>query len=262
MGSPQENQSRVVLVRDRSAVDDAHKINTNIVANMIDAAVKALVETDDSRDAWRYFVKADDHVGIKYTKCSWMRVHTDMSLVDSIKSRLLDIGLTKDKIEAKDAGMNVKTCSALINVPSVKVHSLTGIAASIKNYINFVSNPSDYHLDLSGKLGEIWQRAEIKDKTRLIIVDALRPYFGPGPQIDPRHRWDYKGILAGTDPVALDTVCLEICQKKRNLFRNEEWTIAPPPIHIKEADTKYHLGTSDRSRINLTKLGWEQDLLI
>ena len=90
----------------------------------------------------------------------------------------------------------------------------------------------------------------------------LRPYFGPGPQINPLHQWDYRGILVGTDPVAIDTVCLSICQKKRNLFKGEEWLITPPPRSIAAADSVYHLGASDPTKIKLTRLGWEKEQLI
>jgi uncharacterized protein (DUF362 family) len=158
--------------------------------------------------------------------------------------------------------MPLEACTALINVPAIKVHSLTGIAASIKNYINFTGKENSYHFQGSVKLGEAWKMPRVKGKTRLIIVDALRPYFGPGPQINPLHRWDYKGILVGTDPVAIDTVCLRICQMKRNLFKGEEWPISPPPKSIAAADKKYKLGTSDPSKIKLMKLGWLKDVLI
>jgi len=45
---------------------------------------------------------------------------------------------------------------------------------------------------------------------RLIVVDALRPLANGGPQVDPRYLWDYQGLLVGTDPVAVDTIGLEI----------------------------------------------------
>ncbi len=145
-------------------------------------------------------------------------------------------------------------------MPSVKVHSLTGIAASLKNYINFTSNPSAYHYDGSDKLGEVWLK--VKNKTRLIVVDFLRPYFGPGPQINPVYRWNYNGILVGTDPVAIDTVCLKICQEKRNQFKGEEWLITPPPKSISRADKKYDLGTSDPMKIQVIRYGWEKGVMI
>jgi len=169
--------------------------------------------------------------------------------------------VAKDRIFAQDGGLPAARCTVLINVPSVKVHTLTGIAVSLKNSINFSPQPSKYHAP-STNLGEIYLLPDVKGKTRLVIVDLLRPYFGPGPQINPLYRWNYRGIIVSSDPVAADTVCLKICQAKRNLFKGEEWPIAPPPDNIVAADRTYHLGTSDPAKIKLVRPGWEKDILI
>ena len=254
--------SRVVLVRNEAAVDEAHRIDSGLVAQMIDTAVQTLSGEQDPMKAWGAYIRPEDTVGVKYTHCGWMRVHTEDAVVEAIVKRLSSLGIPKNRVHAGDGGIPLDKCTALINVPSIKVHAHTGIAVSIKNYINFGSNLSQYHSEGSSRLGEIWLKPEVKGKTRLVIVDALRPYFGPGPQINPLHRWDYKGILAGTDPVSLDTICLRICQAKRNLFRKEEWLITPPPKSIDAADTKYRLGTSDPVKIKLIRLGWEKEMLV
>jgi len=54
-----------------------------------------------------------------------------------------------------------------------------------------------------------------------------------------------------TDPVAVDTVCLNILQEKRNEFKGREWFINPPAKHIFVADKKYGLGNSDLDKIEL-----------
>jgi len=254
--------SEVVLIRHEAAVDAGHQVNSVVVAEMLDTAMKTFTGEGDIAKAWQHYFHPQDRVGIKYTRCSWHRIHVNQAVLDAITDRLITIGVARDRVVANDFGIPVKDCTALINVPTVKVHALTGIAVSIKNYINFTGHRSSYHFDGSSKLAETWLLPEVKGKTRLIVVDILRPYFGPGPQINPLHQWDYKGILVGTDPVAVDTVCLNICQKKRNLFKGEEWLISPPPRSIAAADSVYHLGTSDPTRIKLTRLGWEKDLLI
>jgi len=254
--------SQVVLVRHEAAVDAGHQVNSVVVAEMLDTAIKAFTGEGDMAKAWQRFFRPQDKVGIKYTRCSWHRIHVNQAVLDAITDRLIASGVPRNQVTANDFGLPVKECTALINVPSVKVHSLTGIAVSIKNYINFAKIRMFYHNNGSVKLPETWLLPEVKGKTRLIVVDMLRPYFGPGPQINPLHQWDYKGILVGTDPVAVDTVCLSICQKKRNLFKGEEWLISPPPRSLAAADTVYHLGTSDPSKIKLTRLGWDNEPLI
>ena len=171
-------------------------------------------------------------------------------------------GLPGKRIHVADYGLPVDKCTALINVTSIKAHIQVGIAAVLKNYINFTSSPSSYHKGGSVNLGEAWHLPETKGKTRLIVVDALRPYFGPGPRPNPVHRWNYNGILVGTDPVAVETVCLSLIQEKRNLFKKESWPVSPPPVCIASADTKYKLGTSNPSKIKLIRLGWEKDRLV
>ena len=254
--------SKVVLVRNEAAVEKRHNVNSKIVAEMIDSALKIVADEKDILKAWGRYINEDDIVGVKFSRCSWMRIPTEQAVIDAIVQRIRDLGVSKRRIYAKDYDMPFKKCTALINVPSVKVHALTGIAASIKNYINFTGKESTYHFNGSSKLGEVWNWPSIKGKTRLIIADALRPYFGPGPQINPMHRWDYNGILVGIDPVAVDTVLLRICQEKRNLFKGEVWPITPPARSVVEADTQYRLGTSNPSKIRLIRVGWRKDILV
>jgi len=228
---------------------------------MIDTALREFSGEADTAKAWAKYVRADDTVGVKFSRCDWMKVHTDQAVIDAVVKRVGEAGVAKERIFAQDGGLPFAKCTALINVPPVKVHTLTGIAVSMKNYINFSPAPSKYHAP-STNLGEIFLLPEVKGKTRLIIVDLLRPYFGPGPQVNPLHRWNYHGVMVGTDPVAVESVCLNICQAKRNLFKGEPWPITPPPDFIAAADKTYKLGTSDPARIKLIRLGWDKDILV
>jgi len=254
-------QSVVVLLRNEKAVGPGDKVDAAVVQEMIDTALTEFSGEADTAKAWAKYVHADDTVGVKFSRCDWMKVHTDQAVIDAVVKRVGEAGVAKERIFAQDGGLPFAKCTALINVPPVKVHTLTGIAVSMKNYINFSPAPSKYHAP-STNLGEIFLLPEVKGKTRLIIVDLLRPYFGPGPQVNPLHRWNYHGVMVGTDPVAVESVCLNICQAKRNLFKGEPWPITPPPDFIAAADKTYKLGTSDPARIKLVRLGWDKDILV
>jgi hypothetical protein len=41
-----------------------------------------------------------------------------------------------------------------------------------------------------------------------------------------------------------------------------EWLITPPPRSLATADSVYHLGTSDPTKIKLTRLWWEKEMFI
>jgi hypothetical protein len=254
-------QSTIVLIRNEKAIGAGDKIDAAVVQEMIDTALKEFCGEADIAKAWAKYIKPEDTVGVKFTRCGYMRVHTEQPVIDAIVKRVGEAGVAKDRIFAQDGGLPVAKCTALINVPTIKVHTLTGIAVSLKNYINFSPQPSKYHAP-STNLSEIYLQPEVKGKTRLIIVDMLRPYFGPGPQINPLHRWNYYGIMIGTDPVAIDSTCLKLCQIKRKLFKGEEWPITPPPDSIFAADKTFKLGTSDLTQIKVIKLGWDKDILI
>ena len=254
--------STVVLIRDASAVNGNNEINAQVVAGMFDAAVKAYGNEVGMTDLFRTLIRPEDTVGIKYSRCQWHGVPTEKAVVDAVLAGVSGTGLADNRIHAADYGLPAHKCTALINVTSMKGHMQTGIAASLKNYINFASSPSSYHVDGNVNLGEVWHLPEVKGKTRLVVLDALRPYFGPGPRPNPVHRWNYGGILVGTDPVAVDTVCLALMQKKRDLFKKEHWPISPPPVSVAFADTRHKLGISDPSKIKLIRLGWEKDRLV
>ncbi len=254
--------SKLVLVRHQNAVDKDGNVNSSVVKQMLAQAMKSFAGKKNVNESWQQFFKTSDKVGLKISRCQWMRIPTEQALVDAIEAGLQAIKIPEKQITSADYNLAFNTCSALINAASVKVHTQTGIAAAIKNYINFSGKESSYHLDGSANLGEIWNLPDVKGKTRLVIADLLSPYFGPGPQINPVHRWHYNGILIGTDPVAVDTVCLAICQKKRDLFKKEPWPISPPALFLKDAATKYKLGTNNPVKIHVTFLGWEKERLI
>ena len=126
----------------------------------------------------------------------------------------------------------------------------------------FSGQPRRYHDENSAMLGEIWHRPEVKGKTRLILVDALYPLCDKGPQPDPRYKWKYNGLIAGTDPVAVETVCLEVINKKREEIRGEPWPLSPPPLCVVAADKAYGLGTSNLEQIDIARIGWLDSILL
>jgi hypothetical protein len=252
----------VVLVRDQAALKGDGSAEAEVVRAMVSRGVRALQETEDEKAAWGQLFKASDAVGIKYSRCGWMSVPTRQEVIDAVGAGLQLAGVPKDKLHAEDYGLPAEQCTALVSVTSLKAHPLTGIAASIKNYINFHPKPDSFHHENSSKLGEIWLRPEVKGKTRLVVLDLLTPYFGTGPQIDPRYRADYRGVLVATDPVAADTVALRLCQLMRDRHRRKPWPVTPPPLFLAAADKEYHLGTADPARIKLVRLGWTDHMLV
>lgn len=253
--------SLVTVIRDKNVMDATFKVDSKILQTMLDQTVLQVTGKAMIQEAWAELVKPDDIIGLVPT------THlnpTHPELVEVVKTSLMKkAGISeKNIIMAQGGKRRPRQCTALISMPALKGHWLTGIGTVIKNYIMYSGRPSRYHEEKSAKLGEIWHIPEVKGKTRLVVVDAIHPLCDKGPQSDPRYKWAYNGLIAGTDPVAVETVCLKILTEKRRALRGEPWPISPPPICVKAADKVYGLGTSKMEEIKIAHFGWEEDLLL
>jgi len=252
--------SQVVLVRDQGVLDGQHAANRDILKIMLRNVLTKVTGELDPRLAWRSLVKTDDVIGLVATD-HLNKTHNE--LIDLVRDSLVEAGVPESNIRNGQGGPEkARTCTALIALPALKAHWLTGIGTVLKNYITFSGNPSSYHDANNANLGEIWNMPHVKGKTKLVLVDALRPLCDKGPQVDPRYLWDYKGLIAGRDAVAVETVCLKIILQKRQALRGEPWPLSPPPLCVEMADKKYGLGTSRMEQIQLDRIGWTTDALV
>jgi len=259
-------KAKVVLIRNEGVLGRNEKVQEEILQSMLDEAVKTLLSENEPAQAWRKLFRSSDVVGIKSNE--WYRMPTPKELEDAIKRRLLEVGVPGENIDIDDRGVLqnpiFRKATALINVRPIRTHHWSGVGTCLKNYIMFVPDPSAYHDEGCSNLGKIWTYPIVKGKTRLNILSALQPqFYGRGAHFfDKRYVWPYKGLIVGTDPVAVDAVGAHLLQVKRIAYFSEDRALDVPPIHITAAEKKYHLGVSDLNRIELIKLGWRENLLI
>lgn len=252
--------SLVTLVRDKNAMDADNNVNVQALKNMLDQTLIKLTGRATPKEAWMSLIKPDDKIGLVPTP------HlnpTHPEVTEAVRGSLVEAGFPADRIVEAQGGIEKPAaCTALIGLPGLKAHWLTGIGTVLKLYIMYSGNPRKYHARENAKLGEIWNLPDVKDKTRLVLVDALHPLCDKGPQVDPRYKWAYNGLIASTDPVALEAVGLRIILEKRKSLFGDDWQLSPPPLCIEAADKTYGLGHSDWERIRLETFGWDQDLLL
>jgi uncharacterized protein (DUF362 family) len=122
----------------------------------------------------------------------------------------------------------------LINVPVLKSHFEAGITFALKNHVgsagkdikyrqNLFHNPIDEKNPMHKIMGRGAPIAErialvnaapdIKNKTRLIVGDALFGLYTRGPFGEPE--FVYNGLIVGTDPVAVDHQARLIIENER-----------------------------------------------
>ena len=261
-----EEKVKVILIRDENAIDQQGRINQAIVQKMLDRGVSALLDEENPIQAWKKLIKPTDIVGIKSNV--WFHLPTPEELEMAIQKRVLDVGVPKKNISIDDRGVLdnaiFRSSTALINARPLRTHFWSGVGGCIKNYIMFVSTPWLYHGDACSPLASIWNKPLVKGKTRLNILSLIRTQFwGRGPHyFDRRFVSDYKGLLIGKDPVALDAIGARLLQLQRIAHFGEDRPLDTTPKHIFMADEKYKLGVSDLRRIEVVKIGWMEDSLI
>lgn len=258
--------TKVVLIRDIDVIDRKGRINLDVIQKMLDRAVTALVGGKDPVKAWKLLVRPEDIVGIKSNV--WGLLPTPKEVENALKRRIMDAGVPENNIGIDDRGVlknNIfLNSTALINVRPLRTHHWAGVGGCIKNYIMFTPFPPLYHPDSCADLGKIWKLPIVKNKTRLNVLILLTPLFhGIGPHhFDPTYTWHYKGILVGTDPVALDAVGLRILELKRLNYFGENIPLKPSAKHIAVADMAHKIGTSNLNEIEIVKLGWKEGVMI
>jgi len=261
-----EEKVKVVLVRDENVIGQQGRIDSEILQKMLDQGVSSLVEEENLLQAWKKLIKPTDIVGIKSN--AWNPLPTPKELEAAIEKRVLEVGVPKKNVSIDDRGVLDNRVflfsTALINARPLRTHHWSGIGGCIKNYIMFVSTPWLYHSDACSPLASIWNKPVVKGKTRLNILSLIRTqFYGRGSHFfDRRYVSDYKGLLIGKDPVALDAIGARLLQLQRVAHFGEDRPLDTTPNHIFVADEKYNLGVSDLRRIEVVKLGWMEGVLI
>jgi hypothetical protein len=261
----QAGNSRVVLIRNQDVVGGLNDYDGELIRAMLDEALVALFGLETPSECWAHMVRPDDVVGIKTNV--WPYLPTPPELERAIRRGVLGAGVSEENIAMSDRGVLrddvFRRSTALINTRPMRTHAWSGVGSLIKNYITF-DRPQDYHDDACASLAKLWELPSTKGKTRLNVLVMLNPQFhNIGPHhFDPVYTWPYAGLIVSTDPVAADAVGLRIIQQKRRLVFGEDRPLQPTAHHIALADTEYGLGNAAMEKIELVRLGWQDDSLI
>jgi uncharacterized protein (DUF362 family) len=143
----------------------------------------------------------------------------------------------------------------VINLPILKQHMLSGMTGALKNNFGCINNPSKMHLDKCDPyVAEVNAIPAIRDKQRLVVMDALRPVVENGPSYQPGAGEVANLLLFATDLVAIDTVGLGILEDlrgKRDLPSLDKAGLFP--TYLLTA-SKLGLGVSSRAGIEVIEL--------
>jgi uncharacterized protein (DUF362 family) len=143
----------------------------------------------------------------------------------------------------------------LINVPVLMDHETCGLSGCLYNLsLGMVDNARRF--EQMGQRGdpyiaEICSLPPIREKLVLNIMDALIAGYAGGPAFKPRYSWPAGALYFSRDPVAIDAVCLELIDAKRQPAQLPPAT--PIANHVATA-ARLGVGVSDRAQIELTEV--------
>jgi len=140
------------------------------------------------------------------------------ALLDKDKVSVLTLGKERQFAEVKVAqGSELKTTKVarallesdkFINLPTAKSHSATGVSLGMKNLMGLIWDRGSLHsLNLHQCIADL---ATVM-KPHLVIVDATRALTSGGPG-GPGKTVQLNTVVAGTDPVAVDSYAVGITQ--------------------------------------------------
>ena len=145
-----------------------------------------------------------------------------------------------------------QVCDVVINLPVLKDHEITGVTLAMKNMFGVIHNPNKYHPNAGDPyIADVNMLPAIRQKVRLHICDATTGQYEGGPSYMPQWGWEYNGLLASLDPVALDYTGWQILEKKRAEKGMESLAAARrvPNYIATAADAQHRLGTNDPRKI-------------
>jgi hypothetical protein len=275
-------RSRVVVVTHPEVILKEYKVNPPVIRQMIDRALMDLTGARTEADAWGLVGHEDDFVAIKHNSIGrpTLESHTEINDVLAAQlaaqakvkpDRILAVDRTypppynefsdpftlpSRKLETRLRRLYTDQATAIINVSVLKSHFSVGLSAAMKNHLGSVNNPAAYHgweadrMPLS--IPELNALPPIRTKTRLVIIDAIRPLYAGGPTDNPDYRWDFRGLIVSRDPVAASATGMRILEAKRAEVRKQAWPMTAAQLMMAYAQ-KIGLGNADADRIDLVE---------
>jgi len=276
---------RVAVVRNEKAVSNRNICDHNHARLMVNRALLEITGKQDTKEAWTSLgVTKNDTIGIKVNCNTWtFLLHTHPELVYALCDSLSEIVPPGNIIiyeryssELSRSGYLVNrnasgvrcfgnddgggfdsreqltriitdSCTKIINMPSLKtVEDDFGGSLFLKNHIGSIPNSHMTRCHGNAEFcTEVCSRPSIRNKTILAVCDGLRGTYKRGTP------WYYGGIIMSRDQIAAEYIALQVINEKRVLEKISPLEI---PRYVRNAETKYGLGTCTPEKIDFTRI--------
>jgi hypothetical protein len=250
-------------------VGDGDQILSQVVLEMLDAALTQLTGIHDAAAAWSVLFDPRETVGIKVNTIS--RYTTTPQVAYAVAQRLQEAGVPAEQIvlfdrsegELRSRGFTLNadgpgvrcrgprgwdepatvagttqrvhdvmlSCDALINLPALKQHGTSGFTSAMKNHYGTIDNPGRLHVgQCDPGIPELNALPVIRDKTRLIVGDFIRSC-----PYDWNRMTRENLIAMSFDPVAFDWVARQVLVDRRTVDGRSAGDIAGMSHYVESA---------------------------
>jgi len=258
------------------------RVEFGIVEKLVDQTLESLTGLEQG-DAWRQFVSPVDKVAI-LVDVSAPAAQT--ATVEVIIDRLVGAGVQPgnisvfggDERDLFNAGFNIShegpgvrtwyrggisrlltgDLQVLINVATLKADREIGMAGCVANFLACVPEVERRRLRQDpALLPTAAAHPAVRAKLRLNFLEAYVPTVDHARPDPPTV--EYRGLIAGADPVAADTIGLRVLQACRDAHKGEAWPLDPPVTYLKPAQEEFRAGQADPARITVKLTGIKED---
>lgn len=258
------------------------RIEQGVVEKLLDAAVKACTGQERTADAWAALISPGDRVGIQIDP-EGIEAHD--AVLDLLVRRIADAGVPLRNITiyageetalfragfdlsgrmpgvavyASDSlgyrgGISrivLNRCTRIINLARLRVDPRLGMHGAVANCLQAIPYAERLRLQRDPSLlPSAASNAVLRRKIALHVLDALFPIYRYPPTGEPE-TWQFGGVLASTDPVALDAVGRQVLLQKLRELDPDVDSLDPPATWLLPASTTYRLGTAELDRIDV-----------
>ncbi len=266
------------------------KIDYEVVTTLLSRAVTAWSGEQEPEDFWRQYFSPNDRVGLMIDV---QEPPIPIIVVEAIIEQLVLVGVRTDNIlifsgDERDlfaAGFSLRhdrpgvkcygaasvgyrhsltriladMCDKVINLAYLHPHAQLGMTGAIHNHLSCVP-PADVKQVVSEprQLASVAAQPLVRQKVIFHFLLALHPYYAAPTAANPSPRWEYAGLLLSSDPVALDTVGLDILTAKRREVGLEPAEPEAARNYLQAACAEYFLGQSNPDLITVVTIGPEK----
>ena len=191
--------------------EQAANTNPDIVAAVVrlclGAGAKSVTVVEQTRDPWQACFQAS---GIqKAVEQAGGRIYAATR-----KEMYSEVPVPRGKaIDRESIVSDILQADVFINIPIVKVHDSAVAVGGMKNLMGTVFRPGSYHVNLRGGLQQCIADLSTVVRPNLIIADCYRVLVTGGPKGPGRVDTPGK-VVAGIDPVAVDSYCMRFLNLK------------------------------------------------